>query len=269
MHQRVRQQEWDGHHAHDRGGNDELNPQAHARPQTASPDLPDDVGDREWREEHQVVRAGEVLRDECRGSAEQRAPASCPRRLRVDGIEESAESVESERHPLRRQHLQMRALWHPVGGECEEHAGDKRGARVTRDLPDEQICAKPGQHERGEVQQVVTKDRVASEGPHRQNLDRLRDEVLRVGECQRQRVKDVGVEERCESREVTVQNRDELLAVPRQRPHHEDRIAKVGRHVAPETSNERPGRDHRQRQIGGRRVPRTPHQSAVASTRSS
>ena len=59
------------------------------------------------------------------------------------------------------------------------------------------------------------------------------------------------------------QDREQLLAVPRQDPHHEHRVAEVPGDVASEPAGERPGGDERERHIGRQRVPRTAHQSGV------
>ena len=202
------------------------------------PDLPDDVGDHEWREEHQVVRAGQVLRDECRRRAEQWPPASSARRLRVDRIEESAESVERERHPLRRQHLQMRALRQAVRREREEHAGNERGARIAGDLAHEEIRAEPGEHERREDTAGCSRGSglpvIAYTG---RICTACGDEVLRVGERQWQ------PDERCWRRRtsrVARSHRAESRAAARQSQASAHMLRRPGRRDRQGTSRPRP-----------------------------
>src|SRR5690606_40843979 len=66
----------------------------------------------------------------------------------------AAETVKGERHPLRRQHVQVSALWKPVRCECEEQSGDECGRSSSRQLAHEQVGAQARQDERREEQQV-------------------------------------------------------------------------------------------------------------------
>ena len=82
-------------------------------------------------------------------------------------------------------------------------------------------------------------------------------------------MEDIGVEERGQSCEIAAEDREQLFAIPRQHPHHEDRVAEIRGNVASDAADQRPRGDDREHQIGGQRVPRTLHQSADASTSSS
>src|SRR5690606_14075124 len=99
----------------------------------------------------------------------------------------------------------------------------------------------------------------------REYLDGLRDEVLRVRQRQRRRMEDVGVEEVRDGREISAQDAEELFTVPRERPHHEERVAQVPRHVFRQPGRERPRASQGDRCIRGGRAPRAAHQLFVAS----
>ena len=99
--------------------------------------------------------------------------------------------------------------------------------------------AEPRQRERREEQQVVAEDRILRQRVDRQHLQRLRQEVLGVGERQRMRREDVGVPPAA----------SEMRGVPRQHPRREQRIAEVAGHVTRQAGSERPGHDDRQHRI--------------------
>ena len=135
----------------------------------------------------------------------------------------------------------MRRLRNPVRCECEEQSADERRRDAASELARKQKHAKPRQDERRQEQEVVAKDGIARQRIDRKDLERLRNEMLRVRERQRGRVKDVRIEEMPQVRVVTSDDAAELLTVPREDPHVEDRIAKIPRDVTRESAGERPG----------------------------
>ena len=112
----------------------------------------------------------------------------------------------------------MRKLRDPIRRERVNQAGDKSGGRASCDLADEKIGAEPRQDERGEKQQVVRKDDVSGEGIHRKNLNRLPNQMLRIRERQRLRMKDVGVPESVQRTEIAGQESQNVIGVPRENP---------------------------------------------------
>ncbi len=143
----------------------------------------------------------------------------------------------------------MRELGPAVQREGKQHAGDEPRAAAPGELANEQEAAESRQDERGEEQQVVAEDRVARDRVHRQDLKRLRDQMLGVRERQRCRVKDVRIEESRDAREIAAGDREKLLRVPGEDPHVEERIAEIRRHVASETARKRPRQDEREEQV--------------------
>ena len=87
--------------------------------------LPQHVRRSERREVEQVIAARQVLQ----------RPARPPRRQADEArpaVEVASQPVQHERHPLRRQHLQVRGLRQAVRREREQQAGDERRHRVAR-----------------------------------------------------------------------------------------------------------------------------------------
>ena len=101
-------------------------------PQAAPPDLPHDVRGHERRRR----TSGSSVQDRFCATSAAVAPSSGRQRPHASSVrrrvEVPAESVQRERHPLRRQHLQVASLRKPVRREREEQAGDERRARRCR-----------------------------------------------------------------------------------------------------------------------------------------
>ncbi len=167
-------------------------------------DLPDPVRGREWAEVEEEVAARQVLGQQGEREAGQRPQAP---RLRVAG-----QRVERERHPLNREHLDVRELRDPVGREGEEQAGEKGSRRASRELADQQVGAEAAQHERREEHQVVAEDDVPGQCVHGGDLQHLREEVLRVGEREQRRVEEVAAPEPVERVQVPPTNRSTCSA---------------------------------------------------------
>ena len=66
-------------------------------------------------------------------------------------------------------------------------------AGVACQLAHEHIGAETGEHEGREKEEVVAENRVPREGPDRQRLQRLREEVLGIRKRVGRRMEDVGV----------------------------------------------------------------------------
>src|SRR6185295_5176342 len=153
--------------------------------------------------------------------------------------------------------------------EREQQPADERGDGAAGQLAGEQEHAEARQHERREEQQVVAEDRIARQRVDREDLHRLRHEMLRVGERQRRRVEDVGIEEMAEMRGVAREDAAQLLAVPRQDPDVEDRVAQVPGDVAREPFRERPRHAEGDDGVRRCRVPRARVRRAESKDHSS
>ena len=116
----------------------------------------------------------------------------------------------------------MRDVRDAIRREREREPGDEPGGGAPGQLAAEQEHAEPGQRERREEQQVVAEDRILRRRVDRQDLQRLRQEVLGVGERQRMRREDVRAPPAAA----------EMRGVPRQHPRREQRIAEIARDVA-------------------------------------
>ena len=125
---------------------------------------------------------------------------------------------------------------------------DDSSRASARQLAHQQEHADAREHERREEHEVVAEDRVPREGVHRQDLNRLRQKVLRVRERQLVRIKDVRVPEAPA----------EMGRVPRQHPGDEQRIAEISGKVAGEAASERP------RQCDGEDGVQQSHQEHIA-----
>ena len=184
--------------------------------------------------------------------------------------EEAPQPEEHERHPLRRQDLDVSELSEPVGRERVEEAGDECGAGVPGEFPHQQERAEPGEHERREEQHVVAKNDVARDQPDRQRLNRQRKQVLGIEERQRFRVEDAGVPVARESVEVSAGQRHEVIEIPVQQPGSKQWIAKVVRQSRCQRRGHRPGHHDGERQVGSRRGEAVePRQAAPWARRSS
>ena len=231
------------------GGRDaERRPHPQVLPQTAAGNLVDHVGGRERREVEQEVAAGPVLRHQRRGGAGERP--GTPR------VEVAPESVERERHPLRRHHLQVRELPDAVRRERIEQAGHEPRARAPGQLAHEQERPEAREDEGRQEQQVVRQHDVAGERVHRKDLQHLRHQVLGVGERQRFRVEDVRVEVAAERAEIAAEEPEPVIGAPLQDPAVQHRVAEVPRDVAREARGQGPR--HREGDDRSTRPPRQP-----------
>ena len=148
----------------------------------------------------------------------------------------------------------MGRLRDSVRSEREEQSSNERSRCAAGQLAGKQEHAETRQHERGQKQHVVAEDRICRHRVDWKDLDRLRDEVFRIRECQRCGVKDVRVEEVPQVRIVPLQDASQLFAIPREDPHVEHRVAKVPCHVARDTGRERPRHRHRYQCVCSRRI---------------
>ena len=73
--------------------------------------------------------------------------------------------------------------------------------------------------------------------------------MLGVRQRQRRWVKDVGIKKPGNARDVSAEETKQLLAVPRQNPHDEQRVAEIPRHITTETARQRPRRRNCQEEI--------------------
>ena len=232
----VRQEERRGDRG-DGGARDRhMSEDAPLPPRAGPPELPHDVGERDRAEKEQIVAARQVLQRPRRRAAGERRHAA------RDDV--APESEEHERHPRGRQHLHVRNRRDAVRRERERKAGDERGAVVSSELAREREHRDRREDERREEDDVVAEDRIPGRGVHRPDLQRLRQQVLRVGERERMRREDVRAPPAA----------PEVRRVPREHPRAEQRIAQVAGHVGAEPPTERPGQGERGRDIdGGRR----------------
>ncbi len=146
----------------------------------------------------------------------------------------------------------MRKLRHAVWREGVNQTGDEPRAGAAGDLAHEEKCAKAGEDERRKKQQVVGKDDVARQCVDWQYLDRLGDEVLRVGQGERLGMKDVGAPEAPQSAQVAGKKTQQMIGVPREDPRVQERVAEIQRDVARDAGRERPGEEERDAEIKNR-----------------
>ena len=210
--QQERQRDDEHHRAHAGGANERPS----IGPQPARRQLPGEVEGDDRAEEQQVVAARQVLRDpRDRGAGERAQPSRG---------EMSPQAVEDERHPRRREHLQVRDRRDAEGREGVREAGHEAGRAASGQFPGEQKHPEAREDERRQEDQVVAEDRVPRGPVDRQRLQPLRKKVLGVRERQRMRREDVGAPPAAA----------EMRRIPRHHPGAEQRIAEVPRDVARE-----------------------------------
>ena len=139
-------------------------------------------------EEVRVVDAAQHCEEEGRCEGDARPPAPCR--------EEAMKEEEGERHPVRREHVDVAELSETERPEGEERAGDRRSRERAPQLADEQRRAGPAEQEGSEQEDVVVEDRRGVKEIERQHEEHACQQVLREGEAVGERVEDVRLEER-------------------------------------------------------------------------
>ena len=234
------------------------------RPQAASGDLEGDVKRHRRTEKQQVVSAGQVLREPRRRRARQRREPS--------GLEEAVEAEQHERHPHRRQDLDVRQRSEAVRRKSKGQTRQKRRAARSGQCAYEQEHPDRRQHERRQKGNVVREDRVPGDRVDGQNHHRLCGEMLRVRQGQGMRVVDVRLPVVAERLKLTAERAQQMVRVPRQNPGVEQWIAEVGREIARQPACQRPGQDDCQQRVRNGRdqcaayvlpVPKPAHGSSI------
>src|SRR5918993_2863271 len=192
----------------------------------------DDVRSGNRCEEQKVVPARKGLGHDGASPAGKCPHAPC--------VEVSLEAIERERHPLRREHLQVRVLADAIRRERVAEAADDRHARVACQLADQKIRPEAGQDEGREEQQVVAEHRVPGQRPDGERLHGLREEMLRIRQRIRCGMKDVRVPVAGQGAKVAAQKTPEVIRPPGHDPGVQQRIAEVPRDGRCERRRERP-----------------------------
>ena len=225
-----REQDRERHRGQERG---------HELDERLPPDAPPPRQDRDRGPDQQrrvetPVHAAQALRGVGGRSAQRRPPA----RAR----EEAQQAEQYEREPLVREDLQADQLVHVPGVERVEHAGGERARAFARHLARQQVHAEARRGQRHEAHDVVRQHQVARQPRHGSRLQRRHEEVLGIRERVAIRVEGVAVEQVQRVARQLVQN-------PADGPDVERRRA-VAEEVVRRAQRERPGGDHRQRQVG-------------------
>ena len=157
--------------------------------------------------------------------------------------------IDRQRHPLRREHLQVRKLRDAIRRETEEQSGEDCRGRAAGEVAREQERAKRRQHIREEERDVVAEDRITGREVHRQHQQCLRREMFGVGEREGCRMEDPWVPPLVPGRPVSGAEAGDVPGRPLEDPRIQDRIPQVPWERTRHRRDERPRPGHREHRI--------------------
>ena len=235
QHKRQRRQDDTGRSEDERSPADDI-PEA-----LVAPECPQGEGDGKGWKEEEVVAARQALDEQGQRGADQREDAA--------RFGKAPQAEQRERHPLRGQDLQVPEVDEAIERKAIEEAGDESGWRVLRQGAREEVCPESRKDERRQEEQVVAEHEAVTEKIDGQYLDREREEVLGVGQRERRGVEDVRVPEPVQSAKLARSEAREVIEVPAEDPHVEQRVPEIARHARGEVRDHGPCQREREQQV--------------------